>query len=256
MSKKHYRSIFISDSHFGYPINRSDLLANFLSNHTCDNLYLVGDIIDFWVLKEKPYWKYEDSLAAREIIHKTKHSKTFYIPGNHDDILRPFLEDIHIAGVIFANELTHEGIDGKKYLVVHGDIFDSTRPVWDALSHIGNHAYMAALWINKKIITTREKFGWEPWSLSQYLKHNVKSAVNYITKFEDHMFDYAKEKQYDGVICGHIHTAGIKTVDHLDKENNPYTLKYMNCGDWVESCTALVEHDDGTFEIIEWMKKR
>lgn len=244
MHKTHYRSIFISDTHFGYPINRSDLLTNFLQHHTCDNLYLVGDIIDFWVLNDKCKWYKNDSLALREIL-KMKANK-FYIPGNHDEIVRDFLP-IDLQGITFANELSYESVSGKRFLITHGDLFDSDQPGWQLLSHLGNEFYMFSLWVNKMIQKFREKAGLEPWSLALWLKQNVKGAVNYINKFENHLVAYCKKGGYDGVICGHIHTPVIRDMEGLI---------YCNTGDWVESCTALVEHFDGRFELIHWPRKK
>lgn len=246
MHKKHFKSIFLSDTHFGYPINRSDLLANFLQHNSCENLFLVGDIIDFWVINEKHKWYLDDSIALREML-KSK-AKITYIPGNHDEIIRPYIPDIAIDGITIANEVSYESVSGKKFLIVHGDMFDSDQPVWHVLSHIGNEAYMFSLWLNKVIQKFRERAGLPPWSLSSFLKQNVKGAVNYINKFENHLIAHCKKGGYDGVICGHIHAAIIREIDG--------GLIYMNCGDWVESCTALVEHFDGRFELIHWPRKK
>lgn len=241
-----YKSIFISDTHFGYKINQSKLLANFLKNNSCDNLYLVGDIIDFWALERKFHWDLSDSMAAQEILNIRRSGvPVTYITGNHDEFIRKHLDYISFEGIKFANEVDHVGVNGKKYLVIHGDIFDNETAVWDIISHLGNGAYMASLYLSKFINWVRGKMGLCPWSISLFLKQNVKSVVNYINKYEKHMIDYCKRGSYDGVITGHIHTPGTKIVDGLE---------YFNCGDWVESCSALVEHMDGRFEIITWDK--
>lgn len=243
--KKHYRAIFISDTHFGYGINRADRLNDFLKHHSCDTLYLVGDIFDLWVLKNKLKLTYDDILACRQIISKMKAgTKVVYLPGNHDDLLRTYLNTIAFGNVQFINEICHEGLNGKKYLVVHGDLFDSTGPIWNLLCHIGNSAYIASLHINKWYNKYRAWRGLDEWSLAQYLKSNVKGAVNYINKFEDHMIEYCRAGKYDGIICGHIHTPAMRVMDN--------DLAYMNSGDWIENCTALVETTDGNFEIIQW----
>lgn len=248
MKKKHFRSIFISDSHFGYSISRADLLANFLEHHSCDNLYLVGDIIDFWIIEKKWFWSLDTSAAFGEIINKLRSgANVFYITGNHDEVVRRFLDRIKIEGVEIANEVEHRGVDGKKYLVVHGDMFDNETQIWSVISHIGNNAYLLSLYVNKWINKIREFLNLEPWSISLYLKQHVKRVVNYINDFERHMTMYCKKGNYDGAICGHIHHAHIRDIGELI---------YMNCGDWVESCTALVENDDGKFEIITWDKKK
>jgi len=242
----HYKSIFISDTHFGYPINQSKLLANFLQNHTCDNLYLVGDIIDFWALERKFTWKLADSHAVQQMLNKRRSGvPVIYITGNHDEFIRQHLDYISFEGIKFVNEVDHVGVNGKKYLVIHGDIFDNETAVWDILSHLGNGAYMSSLYLSKFVNWIRGKFGLSPWSISLFLKQNVKGVVNYINKYEKHMIDYCKRGQYDGVITGHIHTPCIKQMDGLE---------YYNCGDWVESCTALVEHMNGRFEIVKWDK--
>ena len=240
--EKHYRSIFISDTHFGYKMNRSDLLNAFLKKHSCDKLYLVGDIIDMWALESKFRWSYDDSLAVRQILNKKRHgSEVFYITGNHDGAIRPIIDELSIEGIQFCNEITHHGVDGKKYLVIHGDIFDNSAPVWEVLSRIGSHAYTLSLYINLALFRIQKFFNITPWSISLYCKQNIKEAVKYIHSFEKHMIEYCKD--HDGIICGHIHNAVIKDIEKL---------KYMNCGDWIESFTALVENQDGSFEIIYW----
>jgi UDP-2,3-diacylglucosamine pyrophosphatase LpxH len=244
---KHYKSIFISDLHLGYKVSRSDLVTDFLENHTCENLYLVGDIIDFWELHRKFVWNRDDSLVLRQILlKKSCGTKVFYLVGNHDGIIRPFINDISFEGITFANEIVHEGVDGKRYLVVHGDLFDNATVIWEVISRSGGRAYEYSVSLNRMINKVREWFGYAPASISSALKHRVKSAMNYINKFEDHMVKYCKEKDCDGAICGHIHTATIRDMNGLI---------YMNCGDWVESYTALVENEDGTFEIVKWNKR-
>lgn len=244
---KHYKSIFLSDLHLGYKVSRSDLVTDFLENHTCDNLYLVGDIIDFWELNRKFVWTVDDSLVMKQILEKKRSgTKIFYITGNHDGVLRHFLDDISFEGITFANEIIHEGIDGKKYLVVHGDLFDNATVIWEVISRMGGRAYEHSVSLNRYINKVRSWFGRPPLSMSAALKQRVKSAVNYINQFEDHMLQYCDEKGCEGAICGHIHHATIRDMNGLI---------YMNCGDWVESYTALVENEDGTFEIIKWNKK-
>jgi UDP-2,3-diacylglucosamine pyrophosphatase LpxH len=237
-----YRSIFISDCHLGFKRNSSGQLEEFLKSVTCDTLYLVGDIIDFWELERKVQLSESDTAVIRQILQmKRNGTKVFYVIGNHDAMLRCHPERFRPEGITFANEVCHVGLDGKRYLVVHGDIFDNAAPIWEIVSRIGGQAYSfsiaVGIWYNK----LRAVFGQEPWSLSAYLKANVKSAANYINKFEAHMVEYCKEGNYDGAICGHIHHASIRNMEGLI---------YMNCGDWVESCTALVETVEGEFKLI------
>lgn len=244
--RKHYRSIFISDIHLGFKHNRSDLANDFLKRHSCDNLYLVGDIVDVWALERKFTWSLSDSLLVRSIVNKKRHgANIYYITGNHDGALRGFLKHIDVEGVKLCNEVIHIGVDNTKYLVTHGDIFDSNTSTWIILSKLGSRVYDASIVLNTWINRFLSKIGLEPWSMSNFLKQKVKSASKYIQRYEEHMLDYCARGNYDGVICGHIHKAEIREISGLT---------YMNCGDWVESCTALVEHTDGKFEIITWSK--
>lgn len=244
---KRYKSIFISDLHLGYKVSRSDLVTDFLENHICENLYLVGDIIDFWELNRKFIWTNDDTMVMKQLLIKKKEgTHVFYLTGNHDGVIRHFLEEISFEGITFANELIYEGVNGKKYLVVHGDLFDNATVIWEVISRTGGRAYEYSVSLNRMINKARAWFGYPPLSMSAALKQRVKSAVNYINKFEDHMVRYCKEKGCDGAICGHIHNATIRDMNGLE---------YMNCGDWVESYTALVENEDGTFEIVKWNKR-
>jgi UDP-2,3-diacylglucosamine pyrophosphatase LpxH len=229
----------------GMKSNRSDLCNDFLKHHSCDTLYLVGDIIDFWELSNKFRWSYSDSLLVRQIVNKQRHgSKIYYITGNHDEVLREMLDVVFIEGITICNEIAHETVDGKKLLVIHGDLFDSGYHIWSVLSKVGNRAYDITITLNRYFNNLRAMFGLKPWSVALYLKQNVKSAANYINKFEEHMIEYCKIGGYSGAICGHIHKADIRKMGN--------DLVYMNCGDWVESLTAIVENEDGTFEIVHW----
>lgn len=240
-------------------------MADFLRKSTCENLYLVGDIVDVWELQRKFRWSLNDSLAVRQILKKKRQgSNVFYLPGNHDGAIRSFINHIEVEGVEFANEFVHIGVDGRRYLVVHGDIFDSDTTAWTILSKIGGRAYDYSIIINAYINKIRAKIGKRPWSLSNFLKQRVKGATHFIRRYEKHMIDYCSQGGYDGIICGHIHKAEIKTITselygdermaYMNEHHLP--LIYMNSGDWVESCTALVENMDGSFEIIRWSDKK
>ena len=243
---KHYRSIFISDCHLGFKRNSAKQLVEFLKSVSCENLYLVGDIIDFWELERGFHWTQADSSAVRQVLKKKrKGTNVYYIIGNHDGVLRENKDKYLPEGIPFMNEICHVGVDGKRYLVVHGDLFDNAAPIWEVISRIGGRAYSFSIVLNIWYNKLRKWCGLQPWSLSAFLKQNVKSAANYINKFERHMTEYCREGNYDGAICGHIHHATIQNINGLI---------YMNCGDWVESCTALVEHTDGRFEIIDYLK--
>lgn len=240
----HYKSIFISDVHLGSKGCQADKLCLFLKENTCENLFLVGDIIDGWQLKKRWYFPQSHANVIRRILTAAKRGTTvYYLLGNHDEAFRKFLQfDIEIGNIIMIDRFDYEAINGKKYLVIHGDFFDALMVDKKWLMHVGDSAYNFMIWFNTHFNKIRAMFGLEYWSLSKWLKQNTKEALNFIHKFEDHVSDYCKSENYDGIICGHIHHAEMKIINEIE---------YMNDGDFVESGTALVEHMDGTFELIE-----
>ena len=241
-----YRSIFISDIHLGTSDCKAELLHNFLKHNKCEMLYLVGDIIDGWKIQQNKWkWSQSHSNVVRKILGCAKKgTRVVYIVGNHDEFLRPMLPyEFTFGNIEIYNQCEHVGIDKKRYLVTHGDLFDGITRIAPWLSFLGDKAYDGVLSLNTKYNWIRHKLGFGYWSLSRYLKHRVKKAVDFIFKFEKNLADYCKRKGYDGVICGHIHTAEIKEIEGV---------VYMNDGDWVESCTALVEHLDGRWELVTW----
>lgn len=244
----HYRSIFISDIHLATRGCSSEELCIFLKNNTCDNLFLVGDIVDGWRIKKKWYWPQSHTNVIRRILTASKRdTQVYYIPGNHDEDIRKFLSyDINFGNIHFLDKAEYVGIDNKRYLVIHGDFFDVLMIDKKWLMHIGDTVYDFVIWLNIRFNQVRSLFGMEYWSLSNFLKQNTKQALNYINKFEYHVAEYCQAHGYDGIICGHIHKAEIKNINGI---------VYMNDGDWVESRTALVEHTDGTWEIIEYDKE-
>jgi UDP-2,3-diacylglucosamine pyrophosphatase LpxH len=242
-----YRSIFISDIHLGTKSCKAEALINFLQKNSCDTLYLVGDIIDGWRIQQnKWYWKQSHTNVIRNILKYSKHNtNVIYIAGNHDEFLRPLISyNVNFGKIQLVNQYDHIGIDGKKYLVIHGDLFDGITRLAPWISFFGDKAYDLILSLNNKFNWIRRKLGFGYWSLSKYLKHKVKKAVDFIFQFEQNLASYCKKRGYDGVICGHIHHAEIKNIDDI---------KYMNTGDWVESLTALVEDYDGTWHILNWI---
>jgi len=240
---RHYRAVFISDTHLGTRAARVDLLLDFLKSVSCDKLFLVGDIIDGWQLKRTWYWDTNHNDVIRRVLKMAKHgTQVIYIPGNHDEALRGF-EGHNMAGVELVPDMVYEAANGKSYWVLHGDQFDGVVKYAKWLAHVGDHAYVMLLKLNTWVNWLRRKMGYSYWSLSKYLKQKVKNAVEYIGRFEEAVAAEAKRRGVDGVICGHIHHAERRFFDGID---------YMNDGDWVESCTALVEYDDGRFEIIHW----
>ncbi len=242
-NKHTYRAVFISDTHLGTRAARVDLLLDFLKTVRCEQLYLVGDIIDGWQLKRNWFWDTTHNDVIRRVLKMAKHGvKVTYVPGNHDEGLRGF-EGHDLAGVSLEPELVYEGASGKRFWVLHGDQFDGVVKYAKWLAHVGDRAYSLLLRLNTHFNRVRHLFGYDYWSLSAYLKHKVKNAVEYIGKFEEAVAMEAKRRGVDGVICGHIH--------HAECRDFGGTI-YMNDGDWVESCTALVEHSDGRFEILHW----
>ena len=244
--KTTYKSIFISDIHLGSNDCKADELNQFLKHNTCETLYLIGDIIDGWKIQQnKLKWKQSHSNVVRRILGLSKHNtKVIYITGNHDEFLRPFIgSGMSFGKIQIYNQYEHLGVDGKRYLITHGDLFDGITKLAPWLSFLGDKLYDMILSLNNKFNWIRHKCGFGYWSISKYLKHKVKSAVDFMFQFEINLTDYCRKRGFDGVICGHIHHAEIKEVNGII---------YMNDGDWVESLTALVEHHDGKWEIITY----
>jgi UDP-2,3-diacylglucosamine pyrophosphatase LpxH len=209
----------------------------------------VGDIIDAWRIQQNKWrWKQSHTNVVRRVLgHAKRGTRVVYVAGNHDEFLRPMIPYGFSFGLVeIHNQIEHIGADGKHYLVTHGDLFDGITRLAPWLAFLGDKAYDFVLYLNGKFNWIRHKMGFGYWSLSQFLKHRVKKAVDFIFQFEKNLAAYCKKRGYDGVICGHIHHAEIKEIDGV---------AYMNDGDWVESCTALVEHWDGRWEIVTWSKE-
>jgi UDP-2,3-diacylglucosamine pyrophosphatase LpxH len=240
---REYRTLFLSDLHLGTKGCQVGQLLNFLINHEAATIYLVGDIIDGWRLGVRWYWPEDHALVLKCLMAKAaRGTRVVYLPGNHDEFVRA-----HVGGrsgrLEFAESAVHEAADGKRYLVVHGDCFDFVQSQARWLAILGDYAYVAALAVNTFVNGIGRRIGLPYWSFSQWAKMRVKGAVNFIGHYEECLVTAARENNVDGVVCGHIHRAAI----HED-----FGLTYVNCGDWVESCTAAVEHDDGRIEIINW----
>lgn len=247
--QKTYRSIFISDVHLGTKDCKANQLSNFLKHNTCETLYLVGDIIDGWKIQRNKWrWKQSHSNVIRRILgHAKRGTRVVYIAGNHDEFLRPLMPyGIDFGNIEVCNQIEHIGLDKKHYLVVHGDMFDGITRLAPWLSFLGDNAYDMVLALNNRFNWIRHRLGFGYWSLSKFLKVKVKRAVDFIFQFELNLANYCKKRGFDGVICGHIHHAEIKTINEVT---------YMNDGDWVESCTALVEQYDGSWHIVTWTKE-
>lgn len=240
---KRHRTIFISDTHLGTRGCKADALADFLQQNDCETLYLVGDIVDGWRLKRRWFWPEAHNRVLHQILHKIDNGvRVIFVPGNHDEAFREFCGR-NIAGVEVIHEDIHETADGKKLLVLHGDRFDAVIAYAKWLAHLGDRAYALALDLNTAFSWVRRTIGLPYWSLSAYLKRKVKNALEYICRFEEAVAREARERGLDGVVCGHIHHAAKRQIDGI---------LYLNDGDWVESCTALVEDARGNLEILRW----
>ena len=240
---RRHRTIFISDVHLGTWGCKAELLADFLLRNSCETLYLVGDIVDGWRLKRRWFWPESHNRVVEILLHKIDTgTRVIYVPGNHDEMLRAFCGRV-IAGIELAQEAVHETADGRRLLVLHGDRFDAVIACAKWLAHLGDGAYTLALHLNEVCHAVRRRLGLRYWSLSHYLKQKVKNALEYICRFEAAVAREARARGFDGVVCGHIHQAAIKTIE---------SVLYVNDGDWVESCTALVEDMRGNLEIVCW----
>jgi UDP-2,3-diacylglucosamine pyrophosphatase LpxH len=238
-----YRALFISDVHLGTRGCQAERLLDFLRYHDADLIYLVGDIADGWQLRSGWYWPQAHNDVVQKLLRKArKGTRIVYIPGNHDEFLRDYY-GTHFGGIDVVENTIHTGADGRRYLVIHGDLFDVVIRHARWLAHLGDKAYDFAIWLNTAFNGIRRRFGLTYWSLSQWAKLRVKNAVNFIGEFEQTLANEARRHDVEGVICGHIHLAAIRDM---------HGIRYINCGDWVESCTAVAEHFDGRFEIIEW----
>ena len=238
-----YRAVFISDLHLGTPGCQAGPLLDFLKSHSSQTLYLVGDIVDGWQLRRRWHWPQAHNDVVQKLLRRArKGCKVVFIPGNHDEFARGFAGH-HFGGIEVREEAVHTTADGRKLWVVHGDHFDAVIQCAKWLAYVGDNAYELTLRLNRHLNSLRARMGLPYWSLSAYLKHKVKKALNYVTAFEEAVAAEARKRGYQGVVCGHIHRAEVREIDG--------TL-YCNDGDWVESLTALVEHHDGRLELVTW----
>lgn len=242
-TEKKYRTLFISDVHLGSKAAQAKLLLDFLRNHDAEAIYLVGDIVDGWRLRRNWHWPQEHNDVVQKLLRKSrKGTKIIYIAGNHDEFLRNF-QGTHFGGIEVINRAIHETADNRKFLVIHGDQFDVVVRNARFIAYLGDWAYDSAILINTAMNRVRARLGLPYWSFSAWAKFRVKKAVNFIGEFETVVSEEAKRIGVDGVVCGHIHHATIETMQGVE---------YINTGDWVESCTAVVEHFDGKMELIKW----
>lgn len=241
-----FRTIFISDIHLGSKDCQAIKLLDFLKNYDADVIYLVGDIIDGWKLRRNWYWPQSHNDVVQKLLRKArKGTRIIYIPGNHDEFMRDFLE-LNFGEIEIYDQIIHETASGKTLLVVHGDQFDVVVAHAKWLAYFGDKAYSIALWSNRWVNATRRRLGLPYWSLSAWAKLKVKKAVNFISRFEHFLVAEARSNKASGVVCGHIHHAADRRIDGI---------RYLNCGDWVESCSAIVEYHDGSLELLSFSGK-
>ncbi len=243
MGSLHFRSIWISDAHLGTRSCKAEYLLDFLRHTESRYLYLIGDMIDFWNLRNGWYWPPLHNQVLQAVMEKAaRGTQVVFVPGNHDEVFRDHVGRV-FGGVQVATDAVHQTADGRKLLVLHGDEFDSIVRHSKWLAMFGSWIYDLLLYSNRWVNYVRRKLGFPYWSLAAYLKHKVKNAVNYISHFEQALVHEARKRGVDGVVCGHIHKA---TIEHYDG------VLYCNDGDWVESCTALVEQTDGGLALVHW----
>jgi UDP-2,3-diacylglucosamine pyrophosphatase LpxH len=242
-----YRTIFISDVHLGTAGCNAALLLDFLKQHECETLYLVGDIVDGWQLRKGWYWPQAHNDVVRAVLKMAKHgTRVIYVPGNHDEHFRDYV-GLEFGGIELVPEDVHTTADGRRLLVIHGDQFDNVVLYHKWLAFLGDWAYTLLLKSNGTVNWARRRLGLPYWSLAAHMKKRVKNAVQFISRFEEIVAHAAATAEVDGVVCGHIHSAEIREIGGVT---------YYNDGDWVESCTALVEHACGRMEIIDWAEHR
>jgi UDP-2,3-diacylglucosamine pyrophosphatase LpxH len=246
---RHYRTIWISDVHLGTRGCQADMLLDFLKHNESDHLYLVGDIIDGWRMRRSWYWTQSHNDVVQKILRKArKGTQVTYITGNHDECLRHFSGmETQFGEIRLQDEAMHQTADGSKLWIIHGDRFDGVVKHARWLALLGDGAYTFMLGLNTVFNVMRRYCGMPYWSLSAYVKGKVKNAVEFISSFEKTLAEEARKHGADGVVCGHIHKAEMRHIDGV---------LYCNDGDWVESCTALVEHADGHLEIVKWATVR
>jgi UDP-2,3-diacylglucosamine pyrophosphatase LpxH len=242
-----FRTIWISDVHLGTRGCKVDFLLDFLRNTESRYLYLVGDLIDAWQLRKAWYWPQSHNEALRLILRKAgRGTRVFYVPGNHDEFFRDYTE-MRFGGVTLLDDVVHKTADGRRLLIIHGDAFDGVVAHARWLAALGHWSYELAIWGNSVFNRVRRTLGYPYWSLSAYLKQKVKNAVSFVSDYEHTLAEEARKRRVDGVVCGHIHKAELRDIEGV---------LYANDGDWVESCTALVEHDSGELEILHWTELR
>tara|TARA_A100001015_G_scaffold204045_1_gene228039 strand:- start:267 stop:1187 length:921 start_codon:yes stop_codon:yes gene_type:complete len=240
LGKNQYKAIFISDVHLGSRSSQADKLLEFLQNSECEHLYMVGDIVDGWYMKHRLFWPEQHAKVMKYILQRANDKmKVTYVTGNHDEFLRHY-SGIEMGCLELVDEAVYSSVNGNDFLVIHGDQYDVVTKYARWVSVIGDFGYNALVQLNRHVNKVRSMLGLKYWPVSSWIKDQVKNAVNFVGDFEKNLSRECAKRRFSGVICGHIHKAAIKDMQGF---------KYMNCGDWVESCTAILHHHDGTFEI-------
>jgi UDP-2,3-diacylglucosamine pyrophosphatase LpxH len=242
-----YRSVFISDLHLGTPGCKAECLLDFLHHAESQYLYLVGDIVDGWRLRKRWFWpERHDQILHTLLARASRGTRVVYLPGNHDEALRKLI-GCTLGGVRILHDVIHKTADGRRLLVIHGDLFDGVCTDVKWLARLGSLAYETALTVNNGVNLVRRWLGLGYWPISAFLKAQVKAAVNFVERYEHSLAAEARRRAVTGVVCGHVHKPEIRTIEGV---------QYYNDGDWVESCSALVEHWDGRLELLHWASQR
>ncbi len=238
------RTLFLSDIHLGTRACQAQRLLDFLREHPAEQIYLIGDIVDFWAMRRGVWWSAAQNTVVQKLLRRARHGERIvFIPGNHDEAVRDYL-DVSFGDIEVRAEAVHETVDGRRLLLTHGDVFDQVTRHYRWVAVLGDVAYDLLVRLNVVLSWARRSFGVAGyWSLAGYAKRKVKTALTFIFDFEDSALRHARERGLDGIVCGHIHWATIKEIDGL---------LYANCGDWVDSCSAIVEHLDGRLELVAW----
>jgi UDP-2,3-diacylglucosamine pyrophosphatase LpxH len=236
------RALFLSDVHLGSRACQAERLLDFLKRYECEQIFLLGDIVDFWSLKRGVYWPASHNTVVQKLLRRARHRvKIFYIPGNHDEALRDYL-DSSFGNIRVKRDHVHVAADGKRYALLHGDQYDQVATCARWLSVLGDASYNLLVDLNRALSWARRKLRLSGhWSLADYAKRKLQGAASFISFFERAVARYGEALRVDGVICGHIHTPAIKQLDRI---------LYINCGDWVDNCTGIVEHLDGRMELV------
>jgi UDP-2,3-diacylglucosamine pyrophosphatase LpxH len=237
------RALFISDVHLGSRACKAEQLLDFLRHHDAETIYLVGDIVDGWQLRAAWYWPQSHNDVIQKLLRKARQgARLIYIPGNHDEFLRDYF-GTHFGGVVVTEQATHTAADGRRYVVLHGDQFDRRIRRARHFAALSDPGRMLLEGATAAVNFVRRKLDLPSWSLSGWARYKVKDALNYVRAFEEALIAEAARRRTEGIICGHVHQASIQDFP---------AARYINCGDWIESCSAAVEHFDGRLEIVSW----